>query len=749
MSENEQLFNPRTIKRLITQVKEPIYLQKHSSKEWLKLLLKGELKEKSNYFRFAPIILKEILGYDILNFNFEEKNMEFFFKDKQEKPLVVFEVKGTKTKDFWADQHRPSEDKKTPVKQIWNYMLLHEIPYGVLTNYNKFILFDRSKSPKKYYEINFEDIKQKPEKLKEFIAIFSKKSIESKFIEKLKKESSQEDRIFTKEFYKLFHETRLMLIKEFEINIDKDKAIHYTQLFLNRLMFIFFAEDTGKLPKRTFEKRIIDALGKREEDIYENSYEICESIKKLFRMLNTGNSKLNIPYYNGGLFEEELPLEIKFKDYRKKEYFKELEQKSSLKKEKNRLLEEYTELRELIIKHEQKLNPITINLIHMASYDFKTEVNVNILGHIFEQSLSDLENIQENKVSKRKKDGIYYTPEYITDYICRNTIIPYISKTEDNTHIPTLINDYKDNINKLEEKIEKLRIVDPACGSGAFLIKAVDVLLEVYKDIEEFKNNKGEYLATKIKVKRKKERKGEEIKGQSKITKFNAEDRAREIIENCIYGVDLNEESVEITKLSLFLKIARRGKKLPKIDNKIMCGNSLIDDPEVAGDKAFSWEKEFPDIFEGDNPGFDIVIGNPPYVDNSKINDLHKKYFNKKYIAITSHYDIYIVFYELGIKLLNAKGILAYITSNKWFSQSYGLKLRKLLLQNKIIKIIDFNNNDIFEDATVETQITIVRKEDSKNKDYNLLSYYYYNSEITLDKILYTKINTKLFKLSN
>jgi hypothetical protein len=857
---NQPLFNLRTIKRLTSNISIS-NKQKFSANIWLKLLEENKLKEeKANYFKFAEYILKDILGYDVTNFNFEEGSMEFFFKDKLNKPLVCFEIKSTKCKDLWAYQGRDSKVRATPVNQIWDYMSINVIPYGILTNYDQFVLFDRTKSYNSFYTFNFSDIKKDPSKLKEFISIFSKENIEKGFIEDLKVQSSQEERIFTQEFYKLFHETRLMLIKEFEEKTTKEEAIHFAQLFLNRLMFIYFAEDTDKLPQKLFENIILHNI-KKDEFLDENTTSTSNFINSLFLSLDKGTPKIH--GFNGGLFKEEIPANLSFKDYRSESYFKDVYQKTILK-EKDKILKEYPDLEDIIKVHQNKLNPLIMNMLYMAYHDFNSEVNVNILGHIFEQSLSDLEQLQEGQVSKRKKDGVFYTPEYITDYICRNTIIPYLSKTKDNIDISVLINDYKDNIKELEDKIKQLKILDPACGSGAFLIKAVDVLLEIYKNIEEYKDNQGEYLATNLKLKGRRKPKSEDLKGQFKIIKFNAEEKAREIIDNCIYGVDLNEESVEITKLSLFLKIATKGKKLPTIDNKIKCGNSLIDDVAVVGEKAFDWQKEFPDIVKtkfkvtidtnvdqkrikllendgfikvvkttlenksktiknnvptpfvlgysklggsvlGDggiditeinkiigknnikdsiifqthlmaksdllitedndilnnkeilqkkydtkimnlkelellcelnkNKGFDIVIGNPPYVNVEKINYAERKFFLEKYNFIKGRFDLYVCFIEKVLLLLKKNSLFSFIIPYPFLYERYSQHIREEIGEKYTIKsILDLSNNKVFLDAIVRSIVFIINKNKNINNKIEINKF-----DLKENKIYFTK----------
>ena len=172
------------------------------------------------------------------------------------------------------------------------------------------------------------------------------------------------------------------------------------------------------------------------------------------------------------------------------------------------------------------------------------------------------------------------------------------------------------------------------------------------------------------------------------------------ILENNLFGVDLNEESVEIAKLSLWLRTARPQRKLNDLNNNIKCGNSLIDDPEVAGDKAFNWKTEFPHVFA--NGGFDVVIGNPPYVDIKNLPPIDVKYYFQKYSTTENRINLYSIFIEKGLSILNDKGKLSYNPNSMLINSSY-FKLRKLLFSNlsKIIKLPD----DVFAAAKVETTI--------------------------------------------
>lgn len=302
---NTNLFNNKTIIKSLGII-EPTTKQITASKKWIELLEKGELQEEvSNYPKFMIYILKDLLGYDITDFKHEENNMEFPFKDKFGNFLVCFEAKGTKTKDLWALQGRNIKMRETPVNQINDYLYKNKIPYGVLTNYREFVLFKREEGYTKYHKIDFLDIKKNPDKLKEFIFIFSKESFEKEDTNKLYNDSIVEERNLTKGFYKLYHETRLMILKEFkESQMENEVCLHYAQSFLNRLMFILFAEDSDLLDKRYFRNKILEVLEKSGGIDGHTDY-IFGKIKSTFRELDKEIPK-QIKGFNGELFKEEI-----------------------------------------------------------------------------------------------------------------------------------------------------------------------------------------------------------------------------------------------------------------------------------------------------------------------------------------------------------------------------------------------------------------------------------------------------------
>lgn len=691
------LFNPKTIQRLCEDVKIT-QKQKQASKEWLKLLDDNKLQdEKSNYPKFMEILLQDILGYPIKEIDFESGNVEFQFRNSEGKNILCFEAKGTSTKDLFAPQHRIKKEHETPIKQTWDYMGSIGLDYGICTNYKDFVLISKQFGYSKYHFFDFNSIKKNEEKIKEFVGIFSKERIiEKGFVEKLQKESIVEEREFTKEFYKLFHETRLMMIKSFKENkeVTKDEAIHYTQLYLNRLIFMFFAEDHDFLEDKLFTKRVTEVLNS--PLVSEHSKMVSDEILGLFQAMDKGSHRLGVFGFNGGLFKEEIPPKIYFSDIKDVKFFKEVMQNSKLKIKPN------AETQKIINTYQNELNPIIVNLFMMDSFDFTTEINVNILGHIFEQSISDLEELKQEGISRRKKDGVFYTPEYITDYICRNTIIPYLSKLGVNS-IHELIDEYVDNIEELEKKFQEIKILDPACGSGAFLVKAVDVLLEIHKEIQIVKESSGKYSSG----------------SQFSLTKWNEETEARMFVENNIYGVDINSESIEITKLSLFLKIASKNRKLIGLEKNIRFGNSLISDKTI-DERGFCWETEFPEVMAFGK--FDVIIGNPPYLNVKGIHQSHEhmvQYFKDNFMSATQRYDLYVLFVEKASKLLKTNGILSFIMPHKFINAQFGMGLRKYFLESKMLKsIISFGYNLVFDDSTTYTGIITLENLTNKEFEY-------------------------------
>ncbi|MGJ8745308.1 Eco57I restriction-modification methylase domain-containing protein [Polaribacter sp.] len=353
-----------------------------------------------------------------------------------------------------------------------------------------------------------------------------------------------------------------------------------SQKLIDRYLFIFFAEDRGLLPANSTQQ----ILDKWKDDVdFGDDRPLYVLFKQYFNFLDQGRAgtlkRAEIYAYNGGLFKEDKTLD-------------------NLEIDSN-----------LLYNHTGKL----------AGYDFESQVDVNILGHIFENSLNEIESVNaeiegsdfDKQKSKRKKDGVFYTPKYITKYIVENTIGKLCDqkKTEldfkEEEYFKGRKNRQKATITKLVNILDtyrdwllQLTICDPACGSGAFLNQALDFLIKEHTYIDELK--------TKV------------LGGGLQFP-----DIENTILENNIYGVDLNEESVEIAKLSLWLRTAQPRRKLNDLSSNIKCGNSLIDSKAVAGDKAFNWETQFPKIFkEKDKKAYHITTA----IHDSRTSDRMVKY---------------------------------------------------------------------------------------------------------------------------
>ncbi|MCR5696931.1 MAG: Eco57I restriction-modification methylase domain-containing protein [Marinilabiliaceae bacterium] len=452
-------------------------------------------------------------------------------------------------------------------------------------------------------------------------------------------------------------------------NVSTVELYKKTQKLLDRLLFIFFAEDSGLLQPNTMVKIIADWEKLSELDAYVPLY---DRIKKYFGYLDTGykGKDIEIFAYNGGLFK---PDEV---------------------------LDNLTISDDVLATHTRRL----------ADYDYKSEVDVNILGHIFENSLNEVENVAMQSAStdvarnvstttKRKRDGVFYTPQYITKYIVENTVGRLCTEKKaelgiDESEYFSDRNRRKDTIKALLGKLDAYRewllgisICDPACGSGAFLNAALQFLIGEHHLIDEM---------------------------DAKITgsDFVFPNIENSILENNLFGVDINEESVEIAKLALWLRTAKPNRKLNSLNKNIKCGNSLIADPEVAGDKAFDWAKEFPQVFA--KGGFDVVIGNPPYVQLQSMGAMSDVYAACGFESYNKSADLYCLFTERGYNLLKPNGLQSFIMPNKWMLVDYGKELRRLLSKTALRQILNFGDIQFFQDATTYVCIFVTRKSDVK-----------------------------------
>lgn len=471
--------------------------------------------------------------------------------------------------------------------------------------------------------------------------------------------------IIEKEFYVDYKKARLNLFAHLkENNPAKDEILLFnkSQKLLDRFIFVCFCEDMQLIPSSTF-RRVLEQYQANRGG--ENG-DLWGEVKKLFQSIDKGNPELEINKFNGGLFARDREMDA------------------------------------LIIR-----DAMLAHLLKLAEYDFASELNVNILGHIFEQSISDIEEIKAEirqqsydvKAGKRKKDGVFYTPEHITRYMVHGAIGQWLAERKKElgfSRLPKLTeSDFQSikinaknvlrcnanvraHINFWEaykKKLINIRVLDPACGSGAFLNQVFDYL-----------QAEGQRVNDEL--------------ARIKLGQRDLFDLDRHILTNNIYGVDLNPESVEITKLSLWLKTANKHSELTALDKNILCGNSLIDNEEISG-LAFDWRENFPAVIR--DGGFDVIVGNPPY--GAKLIKQQQNYFKEKYKIGST--DTAILFIKRSMDLLKPGGYLNFIIPKAFTYASNYLRIREYLWDN-LYGLVDCGK--VWKEVKLEQVIISVNK---------------------------------------
>ncbi len=533
-------------------------------------------KEEQYQATFLNELFVTILGYTL--FPNPDSNLTTEFKNEKNArkadgailkdgiAIGVIELKGTNTKDLESIRRQAFDYKANQKGCV----------YVITSNFEKLRFYINDATEFEEFDL----FTLSPERFKVLYLCLHMDNVRNHTPLKIKETSIVVEEEITKSFYKdysifkreLFRDlvkrnsktVKLKLIETEHIDHQADitgleknaklTLFKKSQKLIDRFLFIFFAEDRMLLPNNS----TIQILNKWKDDCdFGDVRPLYDLFKQYFNFLDLGRKgtekRAEIYAYNGGLFKPDAILDALEID--------------------NDLLYKYT--------------------LKLSKYDFESQVDVNILGHIFENSLNEIESVNaeieggdfDKRTSKRKKDGVFYTPKYITKYIVENTVgklclekkqelgfdeEQYFKgrKNRNKTTIANLVSILDD----YRAWLLQLTICDPACGSGAFLNQALDFLIKEHSYIDELK--------TKI------------LGGGLQFP-----DIENTILENNIYGVDLNEESVEIAKLSLWLRTAQPRRKLNDLSSNIKCGNSLIDSKAVAGDKAFKWEKDFPQVF--------------------------------------------------------------------------------------------------------------------------------------------------------
>jgi predicted type IV restriction endonuclease len=366
------------------------------------------------------------------------------------------------------------------------------------------------------------------------------------------------------------------------------------------------------------------------------------------------------------------------------------------------------------------IKPILVGLYYPQSpYEFSV-LPAEILGQVYEQFLGKVIRLTpahrakvEEKPEVKKAGGVYYTPAYIVDYIVEQTVGKLVE-------------------GKTPRQISKVHILDPACGSGSFLLGAYQYLLDYHRQWYEAHDP-----AKHARSKRPKLYQGPQ--GEWRLT---TAERKRILLNN-IYGVDIDRQAVEVTKLSLLLKVLEgesqetlgqqltlwRERALPNLGDNIKCGNSLIgpdyfeaqlmpDEEEMRRVNPFDWEAEFPEIMA--TGGFSAVVGNPPYLAGREWHDAlrqQRSYFGEHYSCMTDQYDLYALFMQRAVELVGFGGYFGFITPSTWLNNEHYTRLREWLVQRaRIERLGDYRDINVFHGATV-LPIVIVSSR-SKKPDY-------------------------------
>jgi len=628
----------------------------------------------------------EALDWDVFNkLGYSEDNKHVIHEDSLEiegaKKAPDYAFKVGKERKFFVEAKKPSVKIETNPEvafQLKRYVWSAKLPLGILTDFEEFAVYECRSKPQvsdsvktgRVMLLNYTDY---IEKWDEIAAIFSHDAVMQGGFDKFanstakKKGTAEVDDAFLDEIEGWRETLAKNIALRNKLRIKSEADLNYAvQMTIDRIIFLRICEDRG----------------------YEAEYQLQELSKRenIYAELNKLFVKADIKY-NSGLF-----------------HFKE---------EKGRgRADTFTTGLDV---DDKVLKDIIKDLYYPSPYIFSL-IPDDILGQIYEQFLGKVIRLTaggnakvEEKPEVRKAGGVYYTPTFIVDTIVINTLGKLL-------------------LGLTPKEAARLKILDPACGSGTFLLGAYQYLLDWY--LKWYTENNPEKWA-----------KGKEAaiyksKDGWKLTV----NKKKEILLNNIYGVDIDPQAVEVTKLSLLLKVIEDPGQLSYLDERILpdlgkniqCGNSLIgldywegqlmvDEEERARVNAFDWKAAFPEVFA--QGGFDAVIGNPPYIRIQAMREWASdqvEYYAKKYKAASKgNYDIYVVFVEKALSLLNSRGRLGLILPSKFFATDYGESIRELIAEKKSLsRIADFGHLQIFEQATTYTCLLFLAGSPQTSFDY-------------------------------
>jgi adenine-specific DNA methylase len=600
-------------------------------------------------------------------------------------PDYCFRIGGSAK--FFLEAKRPSvnlKDDPAPAYQLRRYAWTGKLSLSVLTDFEEFAVYDCRVKPAhtdkagvaRILYLRYDDY---AERWDEIAGVFARESILKgsfdKYAEakKTKRGTAAVDTAFLQEI----ENWRDVLARNLALrnpNLSQRELNYAVQVTIDRIIFLRMCEDRGVEPYGQLQKL------QQGSDIYSN-------LLDLYRKADER--------YNSGLFH--------------------------FHAEKGRP-EAPDTLTPSLLLDDKPLKDILHGLYYPeCPYEFSV-LSGEILGQVYEQFLGKVIRLTaghqakvEDKPEVRKAGGVYYTPTYIVDYIVKQTVGKLLGEPGASAAGLT------------PKQAAKLRILDPACGSGSFLLGAYQLLLDWHRD---------RYLADGPKKHTK-----ELYQGTGGVWRLTTAEKKRILLAN-IYGVDIDPQAVEVTKLSLLLKVLEgeseqtlqsqlrifHERALPDLSSNIQCGNSLIgpdfydgqqmdlfDEEERYRINVFDWHAAFPWLREAG--GFDVVIGNPPYVRIQGFPRQQIVYLAARYRSAKGNFDLYVSFVERGYELLTNQGRLGKIVPNKFFKTDYGEGLRELISTNKAVaEIVDFGSSQVF-DATTYTCLLFLTK--SANRSFN------------------------------
>jgi type I restriction-modification system DNA methylase subunit/predicted type IV restriction endonuclease len=633
----------------------------------------SELSEADTRLAYIDPVLNE-LGYELTEsvkqdfVRLEHKKKDYVIFPKGEAygtPLLLIEAKKfsieIKLKDGFADIS--DSTTKSIIDQSFKYGEEAGIPWILTSNGRQWILFKTYIPGVKKHERVFlafkseEDLKNRWRELVSFIGLDKTLDIPQRF-NKLETQLSDKTMLFTlpeestnvivdtlKSIYKtLYEKAKAKDLKLVEQTLQrrgmsgKELKHRACMRMLHKLLFINILESFH------IQRNILSSWGMK-------NYERLGYTSPVSKLVNDVLSDFN-QKFNGTLFQEKHAWDV------------------------------YSWEDEILRTAILELDKIDYSMI-----------NRDIIGDIYEHFLGEIVK-EEEDINIRKILGQYYTPNYVVDYIVRNTLEPFLKN-------------YKGDL-------RKIKILDPACGSGSFLIRCYEILKKEY----ERRNEERKKIA----------------QNKEGLDLFLGEyDPINDPLKHNLYGVDVNPDAIQLAELNLNLQkmisdeylryiepemIKREHRLFPL--NNLKCGNSLISDVNVVGESAFSWEESFPEVFSGkdEKTGFDIVIGNPPYVNVENLKDVERTYLMTNYAVCIKRVDIFVPFIDKGLSLLKEGGKLSYIVSYAFLSQDFGEKMRKKLLDSTLIEeIVNLRKFKIFPEAMVRNAIFRIVKLEEPNAE--------------------------------